>query len=163
MKTPIGQVLAVTVAVTAAVSGCGGSGNGTGSGGPRMTWKDDGVTVNAVGTTSRLSTSAGRDDLAISGTDFNAEISLSIAVPTPLTPQTFICGQTATNQTLSASYSASVDAGLLLSTQSCTLVIRQVGALGGAPAVGTFEVVFNVPAGGTKNITNGSFNLPLMM
>jgi hypothetical protein len=43
------------------------------------------------------------------------------------------------------------------------VVITQVGALGGAPAVGTFEVVFSVPAGGTKSITNGSFNLPLMM
>jgi hypothetical protein len=50
MKTQIGQVLAVTLTVTVVVTGCGGGGNGAGGGAPRMTWKDDGVTVNAIAT-----------------------------------------------------------------------------------------------------------------
>lgn len=53
------------------------------------------------------------------------------------------------------------DGGVELATASCTVVLTQVGAVGGANATGTFEAVFNLQAGGTKAISNGRFNLPL--
>jgi hypothetical protein len=33
----------------------------------------------------------------------------------------------------------------------------------GEPVTGTFEVVFDLPSGGTKSITNGSFEISLSM
>ena len=153
------QSVPVVAAIVASL-GCGSS--GADEGGRRMTWKEDGVSVSALGTTSKLKTNAGRDYLTLTGTDFHVGIGLAIAVPTPLSPDTFICGQTASDQLLSISYSAAND-DTLTETQSCAFVITQVGSVGGPPAVGTFEAVFKVPSGGTKSIANGSFSLPLTM
>jgi hypothetical protein len=157
MTTRMGAVL--VSAVMLAASGCGSSSSG---GGRSMVWQDDGVPLTAVGTMARFASQGGRDSLEITGTTFDVTVTVTVAATSPLTPQTFICNQTTAGQSVSVGY-VDADGGVQLANQSCTVTLTQAGAVGGAPAVGTFEAVFTLQAGGTKNITNGRFTLPVMM
>ena len=133
------------------------------SGDHRFTWLDDGAKMTAtLGKATWLST-AGRDSVDMLATTDAAGITIYAATPTPLTAQTFVCGQTASGQSLLLTYRNDDPAGPAIRSESCTVAFTQIGAVGGAPVIGTFEVVFDLPSGGTKTITNGSFDLALSM
>jgi len=153
-----GGIATALVALLALVPAC------SGSGAPGISWQEDGVTIVGLGIKPALLSSGGRDSLEIIGlgTATHVGVAVFVAAPTPLSPQTFVCNQTTTGQSVIVTYTES-DGGLDLSTQSCTVVLTQVGVPGGASAIGTFEAVFNLGSGGTKTISNGRFNLPLKM
>jgi len=146
----------------ACVLGCGSGGGAKPSTVRQMSWKDDGVLVTAASAMASLSTEGDRQYLRITGTDFSVGVSLAVATPTPLSPQPFVCGQTTAGQTVYVSYNEP-DGGVLTATPTCTVDVTQVGAVGGAPAIGTFQATVTTPDGATKVLSNGSFNLPLTM
>jgi hypothetical protein len=137
------------------VSACG-NGSGSTSTGTHVSWKEDGVAVTAIGGTATFSTSGGRDALEIIGITTSVGVTVFVTAPAPIGPQTFVCNQTTTGQSVGVSYS-DADGGMYLTTQSCTVVLTQVGAR----AAGTFEAVLANASGGTKSITNGNFDLPV--
>ena len=161
MTARMGAWAAVAAAV---VSGCISGAANTLGGTKHITWLDDGVMIAATAGQATWSSTAGRDSVEILGLTSSVSLTIYAASPTPFATQTFACGQTTAEQALLFAYKTEVpDAGTLFTSQSCTLTFTQIGAVGGAPVIGTFEVALNVPGGGTKNIANGSFNVPLSM
>jgi len=147
--------LVLTVMVLA---GCGG--DGTGSATRHVTWKDDGAAKTAVLTVATSGGSGTTESREIIGTASDVGVTIFVSATAPLTPQAFDCSAPTTGQTVTVSYTES-DGGLQLAMQTCTVNLTQVGAVGGASVAGTFAATFNLQAGGTKTITNGSFNVPV--
>jgi hypothetical protein len=145
-----------------AVSGCGSSNSGGAAGVNGVAWNDDGVATTATLRTATRNISGSRDSLLVLGIASSGRaVSFSVSATAPLTPQTFVCNQTSADQSVSFSYTDS-DGGLQLATQSCTVTITHVGTPGGAHASGTFAAAFSLSGGGgTKTITNGSFDLAI--
>jgi hypothetical protein len=151
-------------AASVLVSGCVSVGGGNVLSGDRhVTWIDDGVMMIATLGKATWASMAGRDSLDMLGTNDRAGMAIYAATPTPFTAQTFVCGQTTADHPLLLTYRNDDPAGPAVKSESCTVTFTQIGAVGGAPAIGTFAVVFDLPSGGTKSITNGSFDLPLSM
>ena len=129
-----------------------------------VTWFDNGAMMTATTGNATWASTAGKDSFDILGANHSAGVEIYAAAPTPLAAQTFVCGQTAPDQSLLLTYGRHDDpAGPTIQLESCTVAITQIGAVGGAPVVGTFEVVFDLPGGGTRTITNGSFEISLSM
>jgi hypothetical protein len=155
---------ALVAAASALVGGCfGGSGRNGLSGERHVTWLDDAVMMTATSGQATWLSTGGRDSVDMLGINDSAEVTIYAATPTPFTAQTFVCGQTTSDQSLLLTYRNDDPAGPAIRSESCTVAFTQVGAVGGAPIIGTFEVVFDLPSGGTKSITNGSFDLALSM
>jgi hypothetical protein len=159
MRARTGAWVAWVAAVSALLGGCVSGGNVL-SGDHHVTWLDDGVMITATGGKATWLSMGGRDSIDMLGINDSEAVTIYAATPTPLTAQTFVCGQ---GQSLLLTYRNDDPAGPAFKTESCTVVFTQIGAVGGAPVIGTFEVVFDLPSGGTKSITNGSFALPLSM
>jgi hypothetical protein len=152
------RIGAWVAAASALVGGCmSGGGNGLG-GDHHFTWLDDGVMTTATLGQATWASTGGRDSVEMLATTDRVGVTIYAATPTPLTAQTFVCGS---GQSLLLSYRNDDPAGPTIRTPSCTVVFTQIGAVGGAPVIGTFEVVFELSSGGTKSLTNGSFDLPL--
>jgi hypothetical protein len=142
------------------VVGCGGNGSGGAQG---MTWDDDGTAVKPIGAKATMASTGGSDTYTITGTNLNGgSVVVAMTAATPISAQTFVCGQTTSGQTVGISYIDS-DGGINIVEQSCTVVLTQVGKMGGPSVVGTFDAVLTLQAGGTKTISNGKFNLPITM
>jgi len=147
--------------LSAALGGCGSSSSS--SGGRHITWKDDGTSQSAIVTLAQRTMQGTSDYLNLLGT--NSSVGITIVVGTTgraLGAETFMCNQTTSDQTVTLTYS-DADGGTLPTTQSCSVKVTQPGALNGASATGTFSAVFNLDGGGTKSITEGSFNVPISM
>jgi hypothetical protein len=81
---------------------------------------DDGATMTAtLGKATRLST-VRKDSIDMLATTDTAGITIYAATPTPLTAQTFLCGQTASGQSLLLSYRNDDPAGPTIRSDSCT-------------------------------------------
>jgi hypothetical protein len=133
--------------------GCGG-----GSGGPfGMWWDDDGTAVKFIGGSARFTSSGGTDSYDIDAVADLGSVELQVTAPSPIAPQTFVCNQTTTGQLVGVTYYWP-DGGIEFVDQSCTVVLTKAGQVGDT-AVGTFEAVITLQAGGTKTISNGKFNL----
>jgi hypothetical protein len=158
MRARIGAWIA---GASALVGGCVSGGN-TLDGDCHVTWRDDGVMMTATTGNAVWVSMGGRDSVDINGVNDSAGIEIYAAMPTPFTAQTFVCGQTTTDHALLLTYRNDDPAGPAFHTESCTVAVTQIGAVG-APLIGTFEMVFDLPSGGTKTITNGNFHLPLSM
>ncbi len=156
------RIGAWVVAASALLGGCVSGGNVLG-GAHHFTWLDDGVMMTATGGQATWLSMGGRDSVDMLGVNDSAAVTIYAAAPTPFTAQTFVCGQTTPDKPLLLSYRNDNPAGPTIKAESCTVAFTQIGAVGGAPIVGTFEVVFDLPSGGTKSITNGSFDLALSM
>jgi hypothetical protein len=142
--------------------GCGGGGGGAGAG-RHITWQNDGTTIKAVVTLASRDMQGTSDFLNLLGSNPTAGITIVVsAIGRPLGAETFVCNQTASDQTVSFDYTEA-DGGTLPATASCTVAVTQVGALNGPSATGTFSAVLNLRNGGPKAITNGSFNVPISM
>jgi hypothetical protein len=127
-----------------------------------VTWLDDGVVMTATTGNATWASMAGRDSVDILGFRQTTGVEIYAAMPTPFTAQTLVCGQTTTDQSLLLTYRNNDPAGPEMRSESCTVAFTQSGVVG-EPVTGTFEVVFDLPSGGTKSITNGTFDLPLSM
>ena len=125
----------------------------------QITWLDDGVMMSATTGNATWASKGGRDSVDM----FGANHSAGVETLTPLTAQTYVCGQTTSGQSLLLTYQSGKPAGPVISSESCTVAFTQIGAVGGAKVTGTFEMVLDLAGGGTKTITNGSFELPLSM
>ena len=127
-----------------------------------VTWLDDGVMMTATTGNATWASTGGRDSVDILGFKHSTGVEIYAAMPTPFTAQTLVCGQTTPDQSLLLTYRNNDPAGPAIRSESCTVAFTQGGAVG-APVIGTFEVVFDLPSGGTRSITNGAFDLPLSM
>jgi hypothetical protein len=152
----------VALAVTLS-GGCGASGNNMLGGNRHVTWLDDGRMTTATLGQATWASMAGKDSIDMIATTDSVGITIYAAMPTPFTAHTFVCGQTTSDQSLLLTYRNNDPAGPAIRSESCTVAFTQIGAVGGAPIVGTFAVVFDLPSGGTKTITNGSFDVALSM
>jgi hypothetical protein len=128
-----------------------------------VTWLDDGAMITATLGQATWTSMAGRDSVDMIATTDRVAVEIYAAMPTPFTAQTFVCGQTTSGQALLLTYRNNDPGGPTITTPSCTVAFTQIGAVGGAPVVGTFAVVFDLESGGTKTITNGSFDVSLSM
>ena len=155
-------VVWVAAAASALMCGCFGAGGGNVLDGDcHVSWLDDGKKTSATTGNAVWASKEGRDSIDMNGVNHSAGIEIYTAMPTPFTAQTFVCGQMAPDQALLLTYRNDNPAGPAIQTESCSVSFTQVGAIGGAPIIGTFEVVFDLPNGGTKTITNGTFQIPL--
>lgn len=127
-----------------------------------VTWLDDGVMMTATTGNATWASMAGRDSVDVLGFKHSTGVEIYAAMPTPFTSQAFVCGQTADDQSLLLTYRNNDPAGPAITPASCTVAFTKSGPVG-EPVTGTFEVVFDLPSGGTKSITNGSFEIELSM
>jgi hypothetical protein len=138
-----------------------GGGGGTGTPSARhVTWDDNGVEVKGLVALGVRASSGMTDSLEVIGSNASEGIALAVTALQPLGPQTFTCNQTSNGQSVSVTTSGP-DAGPELATQSCSVVLTEIGMAGGGRAVGTFVAVINLSDGGSKTITNGSFDVPV--
>ena len=145
--------------LSVAIMGCGG---GSSDGGRHITWKDDGTSEKAIVTLAQRTMQGTSDYLNLLGTNSSVGITIVVgATGRPLAAETFTCNQ-GTDQTITLTYS-DADGGTLATTQSCTVVVTRPGTLNGASATGTFTAAFTLDGGGTKAITDGSFDVPIAM
>jgi hypothetical protein len=141
-------------------SGQGGGAAGSGGNTVGVNWLDNGTSVTALGTSATLVLFQGQENLEIIGSTTELSIRLVVAAAPPLTPQTFVCNAVAGGPSAMANY---IDnASVPLTPQSCTVTLTEAGRTSGSPVVGTFKALFLVPTGGSRNLTSGTFNLPLM-
>jgi len=158
------RIGAWVAAASALVGGCVSvSGGNVLSGDRHVTWLDEGVMMTATSGKATWVSMGGRDSVDMLGINDSAGVTIYAAAPTPFAAQTFVCGQTTPGQSLLLTYRNDDPAGPAIRSRSCTVAFTQIGAVGGSPVIGTFEVVFELPSGGTKSITNGSFDLALSM
>jgi hypothetical protein len=150
------------LAAAALVGGCGGGGDNVLDSDCHVTWLDDGVMMTATTGNARWVSTGGKDSVDILGFKHSTGVEIYVAMPTPFTAQTLVCGQTTPDQSVILTYRNNDPAGPEMRSESCTVAFTQSGVVG-APVTGTFDVVFDLPGGGTKSITNGSFDLPLSM
>ena len=147
------------MAASALVGGCIGGGNMF-DGDCHITWLDDGAMMTATTGNATWASTAGKDSVDLLGVNHSAGIEIYAAMPTPFITQTLVCGQTTSGQSLLLTYRNDSPAGPAIRSESCAVAFTQIGAVG-ASLTGTFEVVFDLPSGGTKSIMNGTFELPL--
>jgi len=149
--------------------GCGASASGplrdaaagtdaTTGGAGRMTWKDDGALNTASVFIAYHDIAAATDTLQMIGaTTTGATMTLDVVtVGKPLVPGAYACAQNGVDPLVILTYTAVANL-----TTSCTINVTQVGAPGGARATGTFSAVLQLNAGGTKNLTEGTFDTPV--
>ena len=123
--------------------GCGGGSGGAGAG-RHITWQDDGTAMKALVTLARRDTQGTSDFLNLLGTNPTAGITIVVsAIGRPLGAETFICNQTAGDQSVTIDYTGA-DGGSQSTTASCTVAVTQAGALNGPSATGTFSAVLNL-------------------
>lgn len=140
----------------------GGSGDNVLDSDCHVTWLDDGVMMTATTGNATWASTGGTDSVDILGFKRSTGIEIYAATPAALTAQTFVCGQTAAGQSLLLTYRKGDPAAPAIEPASCTVSFTQIGPVG-APVIGTFDAVFDLPGGGTKSITSGSFDVPLSM
>jgi hypothetical protein len=152
---PMGFGAIVVVATLAGTLGCGA---GTPTSGPIISWTSNGVPMSA--TVQNLSwDSIGQDTLLITAAGPGAFLVLSLSAPTPLSPGTFVCGQTVGDRMVALSFASG--AARAVAADTCTVVLTQVGKTPDVPILGTLEATFPQPGGGTLTFTNGRINIPL--
>ncbi len=138
----------------------GGSGGGAGGGtATQVTWQDDGTSVTAIGGSAVYVLIGAKEALRISGETNDLKVEITVEDDPPLMPKTFMCNQPPGSPSATFGY-FDRNASPLPTGPECTVTITQVGMLGGAPAIGTFSAIFALPSGASRNITNGSFNVP---
>lgn len=126
-----------------------------------MSWTDDGVMECADLVIADRNTSSSLDFIEIIGSNSKGlGVGLTVSVVPPAS--------------LGGTYTCNGDAGLAViftyttntSTNNpqmtCTITLTNPGAPGGANATGTFSATVSPPTGGTKTITNGTFDVPVM-
>lgn len=139
--------------------GCGGGGGTDALG---MSWSDDGTAVKPLGAKATLNSTGGSDSYEIAGLGADpANVVIAVTAPSPIAPQTFVCNQTTAGHSVGVTYSPT-NGGIEIADQSCTVVLTKTGQVGGTVA-GTFQAVINLQAGGTKTISNGTFDLLVSM
>ncbi len=163
------------IAIAIAALGCGGSGSGgaggkggvAGGGGggagggtvTHVTWQDDGTSVTAIAGSAVGVLIGAREALQIAGGTNDLEIEITVEDDPPLMPNTFRCNQPSGSPSATFGY-FDRNASPLPTSPECTVTITQIGAMGVEPAIGTFSATFVLPSGASRNITNGSFNVP---
>lgn len=151
------------VAVSALIGGCtGGSQGNVLDRDCHISWLDDGVMMSATTGNAAWASTGGMDSIDMFGANHGAGLEIYTATPTPLVAQTYVCGQTTAGQSLHLTYESGSPTAPGISSGSCAVTFTQIGAVG-AHVIGTFEMVLQLPGGGTKNVTNGAFELPLSL
>jgi hypothetical protein len=158
--------LALAAALSGGAAGCGsgkstGGGGGSGGGGGGngvMSWKDDGVLHQTSYATASLVASSGIQILQIAGGEASGiGIALGVTAMPAVTVGAFQCGPAADGGAYPITSFSYTAPGVDPLFQSCTVAVETLGTA----VSGTFSAVLTKTAGGTKAITEGSFNLPL--
>ena len=152
--------------------GCGSGGDSPGgsvdAGGPggvatgsgTLTWFDDGSKHTALYPSAARVISSSLDMVQLAGGDpVGFAVALGVSVPPPLVPGTYACGVTGDRVIGSLTYTVSTTNTLVY--ESCSIQLTSLGDKTGGRAVGAFSAILTLPAGGTKAITNGVFDVPL--
>jgi hypothetical protein len=172
MRAIVAVVGLLPVLAMSSLSACGsggrsspGDGGGAGAGGAggagsgQMTWLEDGVRHTALFASGSRVTSASLDYLQVTGSDSSgAAVSFGVATPPPLVPGVYTCGLTGGNIIVSLAANDSSD-----NATSCTIAVASVGAASGARATGGFQGNLAATGGGTKMITEGEFDVELIV
>ena len=149
--------------LTMLACGSGGStpgdgGGAGGAGGGPMTWLDNGVRQTASFASASRVISASLDLLQVTGSNSSgAGVSFIVSAPPPLVPGTYSCGVTGGNIIVSLAANGSDNATV------CTIQLAGIGAVSGERATGTFQATVMATGGGVKAITDGVFDVPLIV
>jgi hypothetical protein len=102
--------------------------------------------------------SASLDLLQVTGANSSgAGVSFNVSAPPPLVPGTYSCGLTGGNIIVSLAANGSDNAMV------CTIQLAGIGAASGDRAAGTFQATVTATGGGGKAITDGMFDVPLIV
>lgn len=127
-----------------------------------ITWLEDGALRCASVPIATFNASATGDVLDVSGVDISSGptgIDFIVAAADPFAvPQTFNCENPQPHSMAQMTYTPGFMSG---TATSCTVNVTQVGAPGGAHAIGSFAGVIAITGGGTRTITNGTFDVAL--
>ena len=83
-------------------------------------------------------------------------ISFGVAATPPLGPTTVACNMTGMRPFVSFSYTGTDPVW-----DSCSVTVSTLVLTGTTRATGTFEAVFTKTGGGTKTLSDGSYDLPM--
>lgn len=127
--------------------------------GTQVAWVDDGVQRCAISAIAALGIGS-TDTLDITAADVNGyTFSLLVGAAHPFTaPQSFTCGQPM--ESVIVELTTTYPNGSTGTVTSCSVNVAQLGAVGGGNAKGSFAAVMAISTGGTKTITNASFDVP---
>ena len=162
----VAACLALAAVLSAGAAGCGsgkstGGGGGSGGGGGNngtVSWKDDGVLHQTSFATASLVASSGINILQIAGGEANGiGIAFGVTAMPAVTVGEFQCGPAADGGAYPITSFSYTAPGVDPLFQSCNVDLATLGTA----VSGTFSAVFTKTAGGTKAITDGTFNLPL--
>ena len=161
-------ILRASIGASLFLLGCGSGGGpaggtgGVGGGQPgvgSVIWFDDGVKQTATGSGAFVG-SAMMDLIQIAaGNAAGIGIAFGVADTPPLLPKTYVCAQNGMRPIVSISYTRP---GVGPIASACTVEIITTGVATGTRGTGTFSATFPLDAGGTKAITNGTFDVQVI-
>jgi hypothetical protein len=127
-------------------------------GGGKLNWLDDGTRQNAVFAAAAMARSSMLDLLQITGSTANgaAATSFGVAAMPPLGLGAVACG-TGGYPFSTITYSPGAESVYT----SCSVTVSTLVLTGTPHVSGKFEAVFPKTGGGTKTISDGTFDLPL--
>jgi hypothetical protein len=166
-----GTILLAALAVMCGSSGCGSGGGAKSDAaagscaasftpGASMTWLDDGASECAQEVSAVLDSTATLDLLNIVGSQASGVgIAFGISTNGVAIGGTYTCGDL-TNRTVAVSFNYQQGSTPNL-VSTCTIDVTSAGGPG-VKASGTFSAVVTLTGGGTKTVTNGAFDAPLV-
>lgn len=121
-------------------------------------WTDDGTQNSADGKAEAL-VAGGTIGFALNVADVahsnNLSVNVTAASAADWKAGTYKCPSGGA----AIGYIHSPSGGVTLTPATCSVTVTDTGAVGGAHLKGTFEATFTVSTGGTKTLSNGSFDV----
>ena len=151
-------------------AGCG-SGNNAGNdggnqggeggvpGGAGVSWKDNGTLQTASFGAATRTRSATLDMLQVVGSNAAGRAAgFVVSTPPPLLPGPYACSDSGVNGRI-----VTITADEATMFESCMIDIGSIGETTGTRTTGSFSATFTLSGGGTKTITDGLFDLMLIV
>jgi hypothetical protein len=159
------KTMVLLAAIAAGAAACGSSGSaatndGGVPGGAGITWKDNGNTMTAAFATANRVKAATQDMVQVVGSTATNGVALIVSSPPPLVPGSYSCG-IGPNQEIASFAYTSGDASS--GAPTCTVDIDTLGDGTGTKVTGTFSAMLTLDDGTAKTITNGTFDVALIV
>jgi hypothetical protein len=163
MKRQSVTVLAALAALATGSMACGSSGGagnndgGVPSGSGAISWKDNGTTQPTSFTSANRIVSPTLDMVQVVGSNSaGVGVGFGVATTPPLLPGSYVCGVGVVTLNYTVGSASS-------NVPTCTIDITTLGPASGDHIKGTFSAMVTLDNGMAKTVTDGVFDLPLMV
>jgi hypothetical protein len=161
VRLAVATLLAVGCGSSGGGNGNGNDGGGIPSGSGTLTWKDNGAMHTALYPSGARAVSAMLDYVQVSGGENQTGISFGIATPPALVPGSYACSDSGVNgRVVSFAYGMN---GANSIVPTCSIDLTVLGDVSGTRAKGTFSGMVTLDNGSARTITNGVFDVPLVV